>query len=153
MQLCLACFANHTLCAGIMYRGTPGYTRAQTVMILINGFAFELVMLCLFYSSPPPLPVDNVTGLPIEEAGPTVVINPVAIIFSATVAAAICIPMMLIFTWLFDPIILVNVSKNLLWLAFGWPYWLVAKPLGKRCRVTGGHHRIGAPLLRRLPYP
>ena len=24
--------------------------------------------------------------------------------------------------------------------------------LGKRCRVTGGHHRIGAPLLRRLPY-
>ncbi len=107
-RVCLACTQSHTLCAGILYRGAAGYTRAQTVMILINGFAFELFMLCLTYSSPPALPIDNATGLPIEDAGPAVVINPIAIIFSATVAAAICIPAMLVFSWAYNPIIYVR---------------------------------------------
>ena len=131
-RVCLGCTAKHSLCAGILTRGLAGFTRAQTMMLLFNGFAFELVMLCLLYSQPTPLAVDNVTGLPQEEAGPAVVINPVAIIISATLTAVICIPVGLIFGWVFDPIILVNVSKNLLWLILCWPYWLVWKCLLKR---------------------
>ena len=131
-RVCLGCTAKHSLCAGILTRGLAGFTRAQTMMLLFNGFAFELVMLCLLYSQPTPLAVDNVTGLPLEEAGPAVVINPVAIIISATLAAIICIPVGLIFGWVFDPIILVNVIKNLLWLILCWPYWLVWKRLLKR---------------------
>ena len=131
-RVCLGCTAKHSLCAGILTRGLAGFTRAQTMMLLFNGFAFELVMLCLLYSQPTPLAVDNVTGLPLEEAGPAVVINPVAIIITATLTAVICIPVGLIFGWVFDPIILVNVSKNLLWLILCWPYWLVWKCLLKR---------------------
>ena len=126
-RVCIACTANHSLCAGFLTRGVAGFTRAQTMMMLFNGFAFELVMLSLFYESPPTPPVDNITGLPMEEAGPAVVINPVAIVTGATVAAIICIPMGLIFGWVFDPIILVNVGKNLLWLILCWPYWLIWK--------------------------
>jgi hypothetical protein len=84
-------------------------------------------MLSLVYESPPAPAVDNITGLPMEEAGPAVVINPVAIVTGATVAAIVCIPMGLIFGWVFDPIILVNVGKNLLWLILCWPYWLIWK--------------------------
>jgi len=131
-RLCLACMYNHSLCAGITTRGVPGFTRAQTVMILVNGFAFELVMLLLLLPAPPPLPTDNVTGVPIEPEGPAVVINPIAMIFGAGVAASICIPMGLILTWLFDPIIIVNVSKNMAWFYLCWPYWLVWKRL-ERC--------------------
>jgi len=40
-RLCLACLSSHTLCAGIIYRGAAGFTRAQTVMVLLNSFAFE----------------------------------------------------------------------------------------------------------------
>jgi hypothetical protein len=109
----------------------PGFTRAQTVMILVNGFAFELVMLLLLLPPPPPLLTDNVTGMPIEPEGP-LVINPIGIIFGAGVAASICIPMGLILTWLFDPIIIVNVSKNMAWFYLCWPYWLVWKRL-ERC--------------------
>ena len=126
-RVCIACTANHSLCAGFLTRGVAGFTRAQTMMMLFNGFAFELVMLSLFYESPPTPAVDNITGLPMEEAGPAVVINPVAIVTGATVAAIICIPMGLIFGWVFDPIILVNVGKNLLWLILCWPYWLIWK--------------------------
>ena len=50
----LTCIRNHTLITGIIHRGTAGYTRAQTVMILLNSFSFELIMLCLFYSPPDP---------------------------------------------------------------------------------------------------
>ena len=78
-RVCIACTANHSLCAGFLTRGVAGFTRAQTMMMLFNGFAFELVMLSLFYETPPTPPVDNITGLPMEEAGPAVVINPVAI--------------------------------------------------------------------------
>ena len=30
-RICKACLFNHSLCAGILYRGVAGYTRAQTV--------------------------------------------------------------------------------------------------------------------------
>jgi Ca2+-binding EF-hand superfamily protein len=37
----------------------------------------------------------------------------------------------LILTWLFDPIIIVNVTKNMAWFYLCWPYWLVWKRLEK----------------------
>ena len=77
-------------CAGILYRGSAGYTRAQTVMILINGFAFELVMLCLTYSAPP--------------EGATV-FNIAGIIISGTVCGLIVVPSMVAFAWLFHPVL------------------------------------------------
>ena len=113
-RLCIACIHNHSLTASIFTQGAPGFTRAQTVMILANVFAFELVMLCLLYSAPEPLPVDHVTGLPLVEAVPAVVINPLAIFFSACVAAAMCIPASVIFAGVFDPIIFLRVPKNLM---------------------------------------
>ncbi|KOO22186.1 hypothetical protein Ctob_008252 [Chrysochromulina tobinii] len=72
------------------------------------------------WRTPTPLAVDNVTGLPQEEAGPAVVINPVAIIISATLTAVICIPVGLIFGWVFDPIILVNASLTFTWKNKDW---------------------------------
>ena len=77
-RLCLECIRNHTLCAGITTRGSPGYTRAQTVMILTNGFAFELIMLCLFYPAPEPPPEEG------EEAGAAITINIVGILTGST---------------------------------------------------------------------
>ena len=121
-RLVLACFQNHTLCAGICYhRGTPGYTRAQTVMILLNSFAFELIMLCLLYAPPAPA----------EEGAPTVSINPVGIAISGTVAALIVIPTMLLFAWLFDPIIIVRAARWLVTATICWPCWVRAFMLKK----------------------
>ena len=88
-------------------------------MVLLNGFAFELIMLCLFAPQPTVEPGDEGEGD--DEA--TVVINPVALVFAAAVAAAICIPMNLIFAWSFDPIIYVNVTRNLLRMVVFSPYW------------------------------
>ncbi len=79
---------SHTLLAGVVFRGTSGYTRAQTTQILINSLALELVVLCMFYSSPSDGPM---------------VINPITIIVSGAMAAAICIPGMLVFAMCFHP--------------------------------------------------
>ena len=38
--------------AGILYRGVAGYTRAQTVMVLMNSLGVESVMLLMFFSAP-----------------------------------------------------------------------------------------------------
>lgn len=45
-----ACQSDHTLLAGLLYRGTTGFSRAQTVQILTNSLALELVVLCLQYT-------------------------------------------------------------------------------------------------------
>lgn len=132
-RLCLACITDHSLCAGILRKGAAGLTRAQTVMILLNGFSFELIMLCLFFPQPEAPLEYNVTGT-VDDA-PAVVINPVAIVFGATVAAAICIPMMLIFAWLFDPIIFVNITRNLVRVIIGSPFWFCRRCI-KRLRLS-----------------
>jgi len=127
-RLCISMTLNHTLCAGILYKGAAGYTRAQTCMILINSFAFELITLCLFYSAP---------EAP-EEGEAVVTINPVAIVTGAAFAALITIPMMVSFAWLYDPILFVRMGRWVARLSVCWPCWLCACCLrlrgGKRLR-------------------
>jgi len=92
-RLWLGFRTNHTLMAGLCYRGAGGHTRAQTVMILLNSLALELVLLCMFYSMP--------------DSGP-IVVNPVTIVVSGMLVACIGIPACLTFVWLFDPILFVR---------------------------------------------
>merc|ERR1719231_392753 len=80
--------------AGLVYRGAAGgllprLTRAQTVMLLLNSLALELVLLCMFFS-----------GGPSEG---TLVINPVKIFAAGSLAACICIPGIFICAALFAP--------------------------------------------------
>lgn len=81
---------SHTLLAGVVFKGSSGYTRAQTTQILLNSLALELVVLCMMYSAP-------------TSDGP-MVINPITILVSGLLAAAITIPGMLIFSMCFDPV-------------------------------------------------
>jgi hypothetical protein len=80
----------HTLLAGVVFRGASGYTRAQTVQMLLSSLALEMAVLCMFYSDP--------------SEGAVMVINPVKIVAAGAIAATICIPGMLVFGWLFQPI-------------------------------------------------
>ena len=50
-RLWLTCKGSHTLLAGLFYRGSVGFSRAQTVMILSNSVVLELVVLCLQYDT------------------------------------------------------------------------------------------------------
>jgi len=92
---------SHSLLAAVFYRGSPGYTRAQSAFILLNSLALELVVLCMMYSVP--------------SEGP-VVINPIKIISSGCVAALICIPGMLLFSWCFTPIAFVRFVRLVVFL-------------------------------------
>jgi hypothetical protein len=110
---------SHTLLAGLVFRGTSGHSRAQTVQILLNSMALELVVLCMMYSAE-------------DTSGEPVVINPVTvsakhtftaahalctdlrtavrvalsqIVVSGAFAAAICIPGMLLFAACFNPFV------------------------------------------------
>ena len=142
-RLCLECNRSHTLCAGILYRGSGGYTRAQTCMILINSFAFEAVILLLFYSAP---------------AEGATVINPVGIIFSGTVCGLIVVPTMVSFAWLFHPMTFVRFGRWCLVAFFCWPKWLAnccCRSSGKvtpgtataePAKVEGALSRVHAPL-------
>lgn len=92
-RLWLSFKGNHTMLAGVFYRGTGGYTRAETIMVLMNSLALEIVVLCMFYSMP-----SN------DSSGPSpLVINPVQIAVNGTLCAIICIPAMLVLAWLFQP--------------------------------------------------
>lgn len=122
-RTCLACTTNHTLCAGILYRGAGGLTRAQTCMLLINSFAFELIMLCLTY------PQQTMNE---DEDVPLMTINPVSIIISATVAALIVIPMMIIFAWLFEPMIFVRLGRWVIRLVCRILYRVLCGPPEKK---------------------
>ena len=106
-RIWLAFKGSHSLLSGLVYRGASGATRAMTVMVLFNSINLELVILCMFYSGP--------------TNGEPMVINPVGIVFSASIAAAICIPAMLTLGWLFEPEVLARVPIRLLTLLFGWP--------------------------------
>ena len=97
---------SHSLMSGVFYRGAAGYTRAQTVMVLVNSLALEIVVLCMFYSAP---------------SGGQMVVNPIKIVASGSLCAFICIPAMLVFVWCFTPIIFVRMTKWLLVKLFCWP--------------------------------
>ena len=126
-RLCMACRMGHTLCAGILFSGVAGYTRAQTVMVLLNSFAFELLMLCLFYSAPEPR----------EEGEPVVTINIVGILIAGTYASLITVPVMVSFAWLYDPIIFVRVGRWVLRTMFCWPVALY-----RCCRRRASSSRV-----------
>ena len=120
---------------------TCRYTRAQTVMVLLNSLALEVTVLCLMYSRPSDGPL---------------VINPVAVVVSGTFAALvsphgphactshrphaphprsltgsaclvrqICIPAMVTFAWVYDPIIFYRVAK-----------WLVRQIVLSPCHLS-----------------
>ena len=129
-RLGLECIRNHTLCAGITTRGSPGYTRAQTVMILINGFAFELIMLCLFYPAPQPPPEEG------EEAGAAMTINIVGILIGSTFCALIVIPTMLVFAWVYEPMIFLRMGRWMLRVIFCWPAWLYQCCTGRSAKLS-----------------
>ena len=104
----------HTLLAGVVFRGAQGYTRAQTVQMLLSSMALELVVLCMFYS---------------ESSDGPMVINPVKIVVSGSVAAAICIPSLLIFGWLFDLLAFARLLRRLGWCLFcATPSMLIRSP-------------------------
>jgi len=124
-RVCLSCLQNHTLCSGILYRGQPGFTRAQTTMILLNSFAFELIILCLFYTTPPAPEEPAAEGeTAAASSSALVTFNIVGIVISGTFAALIVIPTMLCFAWLYNPIIFVNIARWALRLMLCWPSWL-----------------------------
>ena len=79
----LTCKATHTLLAGVAYRGALGSTRAQTVQVLGNSLALELVVLCMQFDASPP--------------ASDVAIDPVYLAASGLIAAAITIPGMSVF--------------------------------------------------------
>ena len=87
------------------HRGQGGFTRAQTAQVLVNSLVIEIVVLCIFHSAP--------------SEGP-MVINPTAVVIGGLVAAAICIPAMLLVALLFEPLVFVMLGrqlfKGLLWL-------------------------------------
>lgn len=88
-RLWLAFRQSHSLLTGLVFRGSMGRTRAETVMVFFNCLAFELLVLCAMYSSP-------------ATEGP-MVINPVSVVASGAVAAMLCIPAAWVIAWLFEP--------------------------------------------------
>lgn len=113
--------SGHTLMAGVVFKGYAGHTRAETIMILMNSLALEIVVLCMFYSMP--------------SEGP-LVINPVQIAINGTLCAFICIPAMLVFAWFFQPQAFVQFLIWLLRLVFCWPRALFACCTRKSKRVA-----------------
>jgi hypothetical protein len=101
-RMWLACKGSHTALAGVFYRGAGGLTRAQTVMVLLNSLVLEVVVLCMFYSSPSANP---------DPDAPSIVINPIKIVVAGSLCAVICIPAGLVITWLFEPMLLINELK------------------------------------------
>ena len=94
-RLWLSCQTSHTALAGLVYRGAGGLSRAQTVQVLANSLALEIVVLCMQYS---------VSSEVLE-------INLVTTVMASLFAALVCIPSMTIFAAAFNPQIVVNLLK------------------------------------------
>ena len=92
--------------------------------VLLNSFAFELVLLCLFYTPPPPA----------HDGAPMMTINIVGIVLGGTFAALITIPTMLSFAWLYEPIIFVRLGR---WLARTALQLLLCVPCWRRYTKRG----------------
>ena len=95
----LQCKGSHTLLAGVCFRGALGFTRAQSVQVLFNSLALELVLLCLEFSAETPGEISE-----IELFG---------LLVSGVVAAAITIPSMLVFALAFTPQVAINLAADL----------------------------------------
>ena len=94
-RLWLSCQTSHTALAGLIYRGAGGLSRAQTVQVLANSLALEIVVLCMQYS---------VSSEVLE-------INLVTTFMASLFAALVCIPSMTVFAAAFNPQIVVNLLK------------------------------------------
>jgi len=117
------CKRSHTLMTGVLFRGISGFTRAQTVMVLLNSLAIELVVLCMFFS----------TSAEEAESGgrdATLVINPLAIVTGSAVSALVALPSMLACVALFRPITLAVLA----WRLATAPLRLVARIRAGRSR-------------------
>ena len=139
-RLWLSFKESHTLAAGVFFRGASGtllprLTRAQTVQILLNSLAFELVVLCMLLSSPSDGPL---------------VINPVKIIASGSLAALICIPGTVLSAGLFAPRQLARGLGKIFCCVAKSP-WRLLKCCGRLwCRILccrGGSSRRVTPVL------
>jgi len=149
-RLGLACLSQHTLCSGIFWRGSAGYTRAQTVMVLLNSIYLELLLVVWFYQAPESttastvpvssdgtvIPSAKTQAVSTSSDGDAMVINPVAVVVGGMVSAAICIPGCLCFAWFYDPIIFVRLGKWLLKFIFLWPYYLFVCVTRRTARIA-----------------
>ena len=97
-QIALESTSRYPMLAGLAYGGQGGFTRAQTVQVLMNSLTVELVVLCMLFSARSNVPT---------------VINLGAIVVSGILVAFICVPMRLLATWLFEPSIFVRLGRRL----------------------------------------
>ena len=98
-RLCLALKSRHSLLSGVLYHGAGNLSRAQTIQVFLNSIALQLVVVSMCF-------VPRVPGQPL-------VINPVKIAASGTLAAVISMPCVFVFAWAFYPATLVRVVAKL----------------------------------------
>ena len=108
-SLHLAFKSRHTLLAGVVYNGALGYTRSQTVQVLSNSLALELVIVCMTFVPPEP--------------GAPLVIQPVVVVIHGLIAGLLCIPGMLLFAWLFDIDIVARIIVRMLFAPLLYLRW------------------------------
>lgn len=109
--------------------------------VLVNSLGLEILVLCMFYSAPSDGPL---------------VINPVKIIVNGALCATICIPCMLIFAWLFNPMIFVRVGKWCLTTLCCWPrslYRNLSRCLPRICARVAHASLLRRPSVRVAPFP
>ena len=152
----------HSLYAGLVRRRTADYTRAQSVMVLFNGFSFEVLVLCLLYSAPAPQlqpaatlawHISNAAGNATGDATTrgedgagsggvaSLSMRPGAIFLSSAIAAVLCLAAMRILGCMcFHPMSLARSGRRTLRMAICWPCRTYAA--GRRYAVERA--RLGA---------
>ena len=80
--------SRHPLVAGICSRGLHGYTRCQTIQMVVNTMAFEMAIASLF---PIPSPVD----------APAVEVSPATVVAHGAICATAAMPSVLFFAFVF----------------------------------------------------
>ena len=94
-RLLLALKTRHSLFAGLIARGVGTLNRAQTIQVFINSIALELVIVSMLYAPRAP--------------GDPLVINPLKVAVTGSLASLIAIPCVFVFGWAFFPCALVRV--------------------------------------------
>lgn len=103
----LQCKVSHTLLAGLLFRGTAGFSRAQTVQILMNSLALEIVVLCMQYTD--------------SSKQQSLSINLVQTFTAGFVSACITVPGMALFAAAFNWQIVYNFTRWLVRAVLGCP--------------------------------
>ena len=100
-RLWLAVKTRHSLFSGVLFHGMGDLSRAQTIQVFINSLALQLVLVSMMY-------VPRIPGSPL-------VINPIKIAVSGTLASLLTMPMGIIFALAFRPILMMRVLLKLAW--------------------------------------